>query len=80
MIIGETLTIGKWRFQLLRADEYTYKYMKLKPDSWPQAQISHVMARLKKCKQRSCGRSWLFCSGKQVWIDGRIFSVAAETD
>ena len=35
LCIGSVLVIGKWRFQILRADRYTYKYMQRKPKSFP---------------------------------------------
>ena len=35
MKIGGEVMIGTWRFQILRADRYTYKYMQRKPKSFP---------------------------------------------
>ena len=49
MIIGETITIGTWVFQLLRADRYTYKYMQRKPESFPQADVRNVLAKIAGC-------------------------------
>ncbi|EGR27327.1 flagellar microtugule protofilament ribbon protein, putative [Ichthyophthirius multifiliis] len=46
--IGELIQLGAYQFQLLRADEYTHKYMKSKPEVFREADIEQVLIRLKK--------------------------------
>jgi hypothetical protein len=50
MKIGAIISIGTWRFQILRADRYTQKYMQRKPESFPEAQIGNVLSKLRHCK------------------------------
>lgn len=45
--IGEVIKLNVYNFQLIRADEYTHKYMKSKPHVFPEADISQVVDRLK---------------------------------
>lgn len=45
--IGEFIQLGVYRFQLLRADEYTHKYMKSKPEIFREADIESVLLRLR---------------------------------
>jgi hypothetical protein len=37
-----------YHFQLLRADEFTAKYMAERPDRFPQANVAEVTEKLKK--------------------------------
>lgn len=45
--IGETIQLSVYKFQLLRADEFTHKYMKSKPDVFKEADIAYIIERLK---------------------------------
>ena len=47
-LIGRTLSLGGYRFQLLKADEYTEKYMEDNPDQFPEASIENVLRKIKK--------------------------------
>ena len=47
-ILGRTLHLGGWKFQLVRADEYTEKYMSDNPDQFPEACIEFVLSKIKK--------------------------------
>lgn len=38
-LIGKTLILGGYKFQLLKADEYTEKYMEDNTDIFPEANI-----------------------------------------
>ena len=46
--IGETLQFSVYKFQLLRADEFTHKYMKSKPEVFREADINHVLDRIRQ--------------------------------
>eukprot|EP01016_Furgasonia_blochmanni_P036317 TRINITY_DN4137_c0_g1_i8.p1 TRINITY_DN4137_c0_g1~~TRINITY_DN4137_c0_g1_i8.p1 ORF type:complete len:651 (+),score=231.66 TRINITY_DN4137_c0_g1_i8:95-2047(+) len=48
MALGETVKLGTFRFQLLRADEFTLKYMEDRPQSFPQAQVDYVLDKIRK--------------------------------
>lgn len=37
-----------YRFQLMKADEFTINYMKSKPEVFKEADVSHVLVRLRK--------------------------------
>ncbi len=47
-LIGRTLFLGGYKFQLLKADEYTEKYMEDNPDLFPEASIENVLRKIKK--------------------------------
>ncbi len=47
-IIGRTLFLGGYKFQLLKADEYTEKYMEDNPDLFPEANIQNVLRKIKR--------------------------------
>ena len=47
-LIGQTIFLGGFKFQLLKADEYTEKYMEDNPDLFPQASIESVIAKIKR--------------------------------
>ena len=47
-LIGRTLFLGGFKFQLLKADEYTEKYMEDNPDIFPEASIENVLRKIKK--------------------------------
>lgn len=47
-LLGHTIFLGGFKFQLLKADEYTEKYMEDNPDIFPQASLNTVVAKIKK--------------------------------
>ena len=47
-LLGYTIFLGGFKFQLLKADEYTEKYMEDNPDLFPQASINSVIAKIKR--------------------------------
>lgn len=47
-LIGRTIFLGGFKFQLLKADEYTEKYMEDNPDLFPEASIENVLRKIKK--------------------------------
>ena len=42
-LLGHTIFLGGFKFQLLKADEYTEKYMEDNPDIFPQAALHQVI-------------------------------------
>ena len=50
-LIGRTIFLGGWKFQLLKADEYTEKYMEDNPDQFPEANVDIVINKIKKGAQ-----------------------------
>jgi hypothetical protein len=46
-LIGRTLFLGGFKFQLLSADEYTEKYMEDNPDQFPE-NVNNVLQKIKK--------------------------------
>ncbi len=47
-LIGRTIFLGGYKFQLLKADEYTEKYMADNADQFPEASIENVLRKIKK--------------------------------
>jgi len=47
-LLGHTIFLGGFKFQLIKADEYTEKYMEDNPDQFPQAQLNQVVAKVKR--------------------------------
>lgn len=47
-LIGRTIFLAGYKFQLLKADEYTEKYMEDNPDFFPEANIERVLRKIKK--------------------------------
>lgn len=47
-LIGRTVFLGGFKFQLLSADEYTEKYMEDNPDCFPEASIEAIISKIKK--------------------------------
>jgi hypothetical protein len=47
-LLGYTIFLGGFKFQLLKADEYTEKYMEDNPEYFPQANLIHVIAKVKR--------------------------------
>jgi len=46
-LIGRTIFLGGFKFQLVSADEYTEKYMEDNPDQFPE-NITNVLNKIKK--------------------------------
>jgi len=44
--LGEIVTLANYKFQLLRADEFTNKYMKENPEIFQEANIDNVLDKL----------------------------------
>lgn len=49
MMIGEVLVLNTLRFQILKADEFTQKFMQERPNVFPQSDITYIMDRLRQC-------------------------------
>merc|ERR1712100_324842 len=47
-IIGRTVFLGGFKFQLCSADNYTENYMGDNPDQFPEAAIENIIAKIKK--------------------------------
>jgi len=47
-VIGRTVFLGGFKFQLLSADEYTEKYMEDNPDVFPEQALENIIAKIKK--------------------------------
>lgn len=47
-LLGKTLFLGGYKFQLLKADEYTEKYMEDNPELFPEASIQSILRKIKK--------------------------------
>ena len=47
-LLGYTIFLGGFKVQLLRADEYTEKYMEDNPEIFRQANLNHVVAKIKR--------------------------------
>jgi len=47
-LMGRTVFLGGFKFQILSADEYTEKYMEDNPDQFPEAAIENIIAKIKK--------------------------------
>ena len=48
LLIGKTLFLGGFRFQLVSANEYTEKYMEDNPDQFPEQNIQNIFNKIKK--------------------------------
>jgi len=42
-LIGKTIFLGGYKFQLLKADEYTEKYMEDNPEIFPEASLQRIL-------------------------------------
>ena len=51
-LIGRTVFLGGFRFQLISADEYTEKYMEDNCDVFPESNIDLVISKIKKEARR----------------------------
>lgn len=47
-LIGRTLFLGGYKFQLQKADEYTEKYMEDNSEQFPEASIRNVLLKIKR--------------------------------
>lgn len=47
-LLGQTIFLGGFKFQLLKADEYSEKYMEDNPDNFQQASLTHVITKIKR--------------------------------
>lgn len=47
-LIGRSVFLGGFKFQLVSADEYTEKYMEDNPDQFPEAAIENIINKIKK--------------------------------
>ena len=47
-LIGRTVFLGGFKFQLCSADEYTEKYMEDNPDQFPEASMDKIILKIKK--------------------------------
>lgn len=47
-LIGRTVFLGGFKFQLISADEYTEKYMEDNPDQFPEAALENIIGKIKK--------------------------------
>jgi len=46
-LIGRTVFLGGFRFQMVSSDEYTEKYMEDNPDQFPESDLSLVVRKIK---------------------------------
>lgn len=47
-LIGRSIFLGGFRFQLVSADEYTEKYMEDNPEVFPEQNIQNILKKIKK--------------------------------
>jgi hypothetical protein len=47
-LLGKTIFLGGFKFQLLKADEYTEKYMEDNQEQFPQASLGLVINKIKR--------------------------------
>ena len=47
-MIGKTVFLGGFKFQLIKADEYTEKYMEDNPDFFPEASLDRIINKIIK--------------------------------
>jgi len=46
-MLGNTILLNQFRFQLLRCDEFTYKHLREHPEIFKEANIDHVLNKLR---------------------------------
>jgi len=46
-MLGNTILLNQFRFQLLRCDEFTYKHLREHPETFKEANIDHVLSKLR---------------------------------
>ena len=47
-LIGKTIYLNKFRFQIQACDEYTEKYMEDNPENFPQSSTQYVINKIKE--------------------------------
>ena len=47
-LIGKTVFLGGFKFQLVSADEYTEKYMEDNPDFFPESSLQNIIDKIKR--------------------------------
>ena len=47
-VLGRTIKVGGWSFQLVTADEYTEKFMEDNADLYPEADFATIINKIKK--------------------------------
>ena len=47
-LIGRTVFLGGFKFQIASADEYTEKYMEDNPDQFPEQSLENIITKIKK--------------------------------
>ena len=47
-LIGKTIFLGGYKFSLVKADEYTEKYMEDNPYAFPEASLQNILKKIKK--------------------------------
>jgi len=47
-LIGRTVFLGGFKFQIVSADEYTEKYMEDNPDQFPEQSLENIINKIKK--------------------------------
>jgi len=52
-VLGNTVMLSQFRFQLLRCDEFTYRYMKERPEIFKEVNIDRILDKLRGFAQRS---------------------------
>jgi len=45
-MLGEILTLNNYKFQLLKADEFTHKFMNDNPDMFKEAILENVLDKI----------------------------------
>jgi hypothetical protein len=54
--IGRTVVLGNYRFLLTKADEYTNKYMESRPQTFPEAHVPSIIAKIVHSDTKYGGR------------------------
>jgi len=51
-MLGNTVVLNQFRFQLLRCDEFTYRYMKEHPETFKEANIDKVLEKVRAAARK----------------------------
>jgi len=51
-MLGNTVVLNQFRFQLLRCDEFTYKYMKEHPETFKEVDVDRILEKLRSSAKR----------------------------
>jgi len=46
-MIGESVTLANYKFQLLKADEFTLRFMRENPEIFPECDLTKILDKLK---------------------------------